>query len=69
LSWAAYSPDCNHIEHAWDSLDRAVRSHDVQPSNLDQLATGLQEELRNIGQQFPRILFFHFDEKIGKLQL
>ena len=44
LPWPAYSPDCNPIEHAWDALDRAVRSRDVQPSNLDELATTLHEE-------------------------
>jgi transposase len=51
LPWPAYSPDCNSIEHAWDALDRAVRSRDVQPSNLDELTTALQEEWRNIGQR------------------
>ena len=51
LPWPAYSPDCNSIEHAWDALDRAVRSRDVQLSNLDELATSLQEECRNIGQR------------------
>jgi transposase len=50
LPWPANSPDGNPIEHAWDALDRAVRSRDVQPSNLDELATALQEEWRNIGQ-------------------
>jgi hypothetical protein len=43
LPWPAYSLDCNPIEHAWDTIDRAVRSRDVQPSNL--------EEWRNIGQR------------------
>jgi hypothetical protein len=43
--------DCNPIEHAWHALDRAVRSRDIQPSNLDVLATALQEEWRNIGQR------------------
>ena len=37
LPWPAFPPDCNPIEHAWDALDRAVRSCDVQPSNLDEL--------------------------------
>ena len=51
LPWPAYSPDCNLIEHAWDTLDRAVRNRDIQPSNLDELARALQEEWRNIGQR------------------
>jgi hypothetical protein len=51
LPWPAYSPDCNPIEHAWDAIDGAVRSRDVQPSKLDELATALQEEWRNIGQR------------------
>ena len=51
LPWPAYSPDCNPIEHAWDALDRAVRSRDVQTSNFDEVSTALQEEWRNIGQR------------------
>ena len=51
LPWPAYSPDWNSTEHAWDALDRAIRNRDVQPSNLDELATTLQEEWRNIGQR------------------
>ena len=44
LPWPAYLPDCNPIKHTCDALDQAVRSRDVQPSNLDELATALQEE-------------------------
>ena len=29
-----YSPYCNPIEHVWYTLDKAVRSRVIQPSNL-----------------------------------
>lgn len=44
LPWPKYSPDCNTIEHAGDAPNRAVRSRNVQPSNIDERAIALQEE-------------------------
>ena len=40
----AKSPDLNVTEHLWDELQRAVDKRDPLPTNLDELATPLQDE-------------------------
>lgn len=52
LPWPAYSPDLNPIEHCWDALDRAVRSREVQPTNLRELSVALTEEWGRMSQHF-----------------
>ena len=44
LDWPANSPDMNIIEHAWDHLDRRVRSRSPLPKNLGELWEALVEE-------------------------
>ncbi|KAK3555109.1 hypothetical protein QTP86_010065 [Hemibagrus guttatus] len=38
LTWPPNSPDLNPIHHLWDALDKQVRSMEVPPRNLQDLA-------------------------------
>lgn len=51
MSWPAYSPDLNPIEHLWDDLQRRVSARTPAPVNHHMLITALQEEWENIPQQ------------------
>lgn len=44
LKWAPQSPDMNIIEHAWDEVDRQLRTRNPLPHNLEELWVALQEE-------------------------
>lgn len=57
MDWPACSPDMNLIEHAWDMLDKRVRSRQVSPASLQELRIALQEEWENIPQDYFRTLF------------
>ena len=48
MEWPAYSPDINPIEHAWDTLQRAIQAMPVAPGTLLQLETALKHEWNNI---------------------
>ena len=45
------SPDCNHIEHLWDELGRAISSMDNPPQNLDELCQALLDKWAQIPVQ------------------
>lgn len=51
MPWPAKSPDLNPIEHAWDILDRRVRSRPHQPQTLQELRQAILEEWDRIPQQ------------------
>lgn len=44
LPWPACSPDMNPIEHAWDTLGRAINDSDNPPETLQELAEALTNE-------------------------
>ena len=43
LPWPAKSLDLNPIDHVWDLLDRRVRTRDIPPRNIRELAGALVE--------------------------
>ena len=57
LDWAPSSPDMNIIEHAWDELDRCLRSRNPLPRNLDELWDALVEEWGNLDLSYVRKLY------------
>ena len=50
LDWPARSPDLNPIEHAWDILQKAISSHQVQPATVRELREVLIEEWAQLSQ-------------------
>ncbi|RZC34323.1 hypothetical protein BDFB_013278 [Asbolus verrucosus] len=61
MGWPTNSPDMNHIEHLWDTLERAIRER--QPiQNFQQLEELLiqewellpQERITNLIESMPR---------------
>ena len=51
LEWPACSPDMNLIEHAWDSMKRAVFGRDNPPTTLRDIRRISIEEWDNLDQQ------------------
>ena len=51
LEWPAFSPDMNSIEHASDTLKRAVFGRDDPPTTLRDLRRIAIEEWDNLDQQ------------------
>ena len=43
LDWPVRSPDLNPIEHAWDMLQKAISSRQVQPATVRELREALIE--------------------------
>jgi len=64
LPWPANSPDLNPIEHAWDCLGRAVRSH-PQATSIQQLADLLEREWDLIPQEFLDNLIRSMSSRVG----
>jgi len=52
LSWPAQSPDLNPIEHAWDKLERAVRTRKLHPRTIEELSIYLKEEWLKIDPNY-----------------
>ena len=50
LDWPARCPDLNPIEHAWDMLQKAISSHQVQPATVRKLREALIEEWAQLPQ-------------------
>ena len=50
LDWPARSPDLNPIEHAWDMLQKAISSCQVQPATVRELREALIEEWAQLPQ-------------------
>lgn len=50
MTWPAYSPDLNPIEHAWDALGRRVSQRTRPPRTMQELKIALREEWDNIPQ-------------------
>ena len=51
LAWPACSPYMNPIDHAWDTLKRAVFGRDDPPTTLRDLRRFSVEEWNNLDQQ------------------
>ena len=51
LEWLACSPDMNPIDHAWDTLKRAVFRRDDPPTTPRDLRRFSVEELGSLDQQ------------------
>ena len=54
MEWPSMSPDLSPIEHIWDELDRRVRAHPNQPTNLPQLQATLLQEWNNLPNNIVR---------------
>ena len=50
LDWPARSPDLNPIEHAWNMLQKAISSRQVQPATVRELREALIEEWAQLPQ-------------------
>ena len=50
LDWPARSLDLNSIEHAWDMLQKAITSRQVQPATVRELREALIEEWAQLPQ-------------------
>jgi hypothetical protein len=67
LPWPAQSPDMNIIKHAWDVLDRQIRTRNPLPHNLDELWVALQEEWENLDMGAVRKLYDSIPRRIEAL--
>ena len=68
LPWPASSPDMNIIEHAWEILDRKLRSRHRLPSNLNQLWEALKEEWEKLDMNAVRALYESMPRRIAALE-
>ena len=57
LDWPTSSSGMSPIKHVWDYLDRRVYTWEMQPCNLTQLWTALDEESVKIPQNYIDKLF------------
>jgi len=48
IEWPAFSPDCNPIEHLWDTLGRRVRAQQRRPRSLLELRGALRQEWNHV---------------------
>ena len=67
LDWPPNSPDMNIIEHAWDHLDRRVRTRTPLPRNVGELWEALVEEWGHIDQDFIMTLFESMPRRVQAL--
>ncbi|GFX01291.1 transposable element Tcb2 transposase [Trichonephila clavipes] len=51
MSWPAYSPDLNPIEHVWDMLGRQIAALSHPPSSVTELKRALQEDWYRLSPQ------------------
>ncbi|GFU83420.1 transposable element Tc1 transposase [Trichonephila clavipes] len=52
MLWSGYSPDLNHIGHAWDALGRRIAQRTIPHRTVQKLKTALREEWVNMPQGF-----------------
>jgi hypothetical protein len=67
LEWPPNSPDMNIIEHAWEYLERRVRSRTPLPRKLGDLWEALVEEWGNIEDDYITKLYESMPDRIQAL--
>lgn len=67
MYWPARSPDLNPLEHAWDILQRRIKSRNPQPSTRIELANVLVEEWALIPLADIRTLIRSFPKRIQEV--
>lgn len=68
LPWPASSPDMNIIEHAWEVLERQVRSRSPLPRNLEELWVALVEEWERLDMVVVRGLYDSMPRRLAALK-
>jgi hypothetical protein len=67
LDWPPNSPDMNIIEHAWEYLERRVRSRTPLPRKLGGLWEALVEEWGNIEDDYITKLYESMPDRVQAL--
>lgn len=67
MDWPPWGPNMNPIEHAWDELQRHVRSGDPILVTLNDLKIALRGEWENIGDGVIQNLIFSVPGRIRAL--
>jgi len=67
LPWPSCSPDINIIEHVWNDVANRIRKRSLQPSNIKELKSAVEEEWYSTPLEYIRSLYDSIPRRLNIL--